>query len=284
MKQHTMFNQWLALSNPASGNFNEVTGYLKVSISVTTVGDEQIQLQEQVGPESDKIMMSPSLAPEFHQLKMRIYRADKLPSMDIAMFGKGSLDAYLKTEYMRQKLKTKVLVQKEGEAVDFNQAFWLPVQVPIMSPRLVLSIWDEDKISDELVGSLLFNFKELLGPKNNLFFWKNVYGSPLGCSGDNTKKMNANPEGASTWKGRVLFHCIAEKCEKPLLKVHDMEEDVIALASHMTTPHEYEIICEVGGGIALPDDSKYKVKVSIAEFEMVTDKASFQSGRFNRWN
>jgi hypothetical protein len=43
----------------------------------------------------------------------------------------------------------------------------------------------------------------------------------------------------------------------------------------MIKPHEYEIICEVGAGIALPSDTKYKVKVTIAEFEMITEKASF---------
>ena len=40
MKKHTMFHQWVALSNPSSANFNEVTGYLKLSISVTATGDE----------------------------------------------------------------------------------------------------------------------------------------------------------------------------------------------------------------------------------------------------
>jgi hypothetical protein len=44
-----MFHQWVALSNPSSANFNEVTGYLKLSISVTATGDEQIQINEDSG-------------------------------------------------------------------------------------------------------------------------------------------------------------------------------------------------------------------------------------------
>ena len=40
MKDHVMLHQWLALSNPNSENFSEVTGYLKVSISVSCTGDE----------------------------------------------------------------------------------------------------------------------------------------------------------------------------------------------------------------------------------------------------
>lgn len=68
-----------------------------------------------------------------------------------------------------------------------------------------MKLFDEDKIKDEIVGSLLFNVKELIGSKNKQYFWKNIYGSPLGVSGDNTAMMNANPEIASTWKGRILM-------------------------------------------------------------------------------
>jgi len=39
-KNHTMLHQWVALSNPKSEHYNEVTGYLKVSISVAATGDE----------------------------------------------------------------------------------------------------------------------------------------------------------------------------------------------------------------------------------------------------
>ena len=68
-----------------------------------------------------------------------------------------------------------------------------------------MKVFDEDKISDEIVGSLLFNLKDIIGNQNGKYFWKNVYGSPLGCSGDNTNTMNHNPEIASAWKGRILI-------------------------------------------------------------------------------
>lgn len=40
MKQHSLLHKWLALSNPNSETFNEVTGYLKLSISIAATGDE----------------------------------------------------------------------------------------------------------------------------------------------------------------------------------------------------------------------------------------------------
>jgi hypothetical protein len=53
-----------------------------------------------------------------------------------------------------------------------------------------MKLYDEDTISDEIVGSLLFNIKDIMGPKNGMFFWKNIYGSPLGVSGESTEQMN----------------------------------------------------------------------------------------------
>lgn len=38
----------------------------------------------------------------------------------------------------------------------------IPVQIPIMARKLVMKIYDEDKINDEIVGSLLFNLKECI--------------------------------------------------------------------------------------------------------------------------
>ena len=44
--------------------------------------------------------------------------------------------------------------------------------------------------------------------------------------------MNANPEVASFWKGRILMQCIAKETEKPLLGVQKIkEEEVIQQAS-----------------------------------------------------
>jgi hypothetical protein len=88
-----------------------------------------------------------------------------------------------------------------------------------------MKLFDEDKVtSDELVGSIFFNIKEIVADaKKNDFkdfiFWKNVYGAPLDTSGSNSKLMNNNPELASTWKGRILMQVSVEKTEKPLISV-----------------------------------------------------------------
>ena len=128
MPDHILLHKWIALSDPASENFNEVTGYLKLSISVAATGDEQIQINEDTAATGDdSVMMPPQIKPEYYQLRFRFYKAEKLPIMDTALFGKGgSIDAYLICQYMNQKLKTKTYTMK-NEVVIWNQEFLIPV-------------------------------------------------------------------------------------------------------------------------------------------------------------
>jgi hypothetical protein len=39
-KGHAMVHQWIAMSNPEGKDFNEITCYLKLSISVSGPGDD----------------------------------------------------------------------------------------------------------------------------------------------------------------------------------------------------------------------------------------------------
>lgn len=154
-----------------------------------------------------------------------------------------------------------------------------------MGGRLVLKIYDEDAISDELVGSIFLNVKDIIGDKNGKFFWKNIYGAPLGTSGSNHNKMNENPELGSLWKGRILMQCVAEKCQKPLFKKQLMDEDTIALSEPYQVNRRFRIMCEIGQGIALPSDTKYMAQVRIAEKEFNTGYPKYDSKTdFNKWN
>jgi hypothetical protein len=117
---------------------------------------------------------------------------------------------------------------------------------------------DEDVVKDELVGSIHFNVKEVIEKYNGKMNWKNVYGCPEGVSGHNSDKMNANPEIASWWKGRVLVQCLAEKTEKPLLKVDRCPDDAVETAKEYFRPRKYAISLFISGAYALPyDDKKY---------------------------
>lgn len=63
-----MLNSWIALSNPEGKDFNEITCYLKLGISVAGPGDEQVQLNDETGPKNpddQEVMMPPSIRKEY---------------------------------------------------------------------------------------------------------------------------------------------------------------------------------------------------------------------------
>ena len=48
--------------------------------------------------------------------------------------------------------------------------------------------------------------------------------------------------------------------------------------------NEYEIICEIGYGICLPDNKKYKIKVAINDFSLMTEAPLETKQNYCRWN
>ena len=86
---------------------------------------------------------------------------------------------------------------------------------------MVLKVYDEDKVKDEIVGSMNFSLKKMITESTGegTLCWYNLFGSPLGCSGDNTNQMNEYPEIASTWKGRILMHVSSFDTKNPEMKV-----------------------------------------------------------------
>ena len=87
--------------------------------------------------------------------------------MGIAFVRKAKTDAYILTTYKNRKLKTKVsVIEENGPPCDWNQEIWLPAQIPIIQGRIVMKVMDEDDIQDEVVGSLLFDLKDIIGGHN----------------------------------------------------------------------------------------------------------------------
>lgn len=87
--------------------------------------------------------------------------------------------------------------------------------------KQILKVYDENKLKNEMVGSLEFSFKQIVANgsgENGILIWKNLYGSPIGCSGENTDMMNEDNEMASNWKGRILMHISCADAKNPELR------------------------------------------------------------------
>jgi hypothetical protein len=67
-------------------------------------------------------------------------------------------------------------------------------------------------------------------------------------------------------------------------KVNKLKKEEVEKASEMyISDRKIDIIAEVGQGLALPNDSKYRVMIKIAEHELRTDDPVLQEGNYNRW-
>ena len=173
-----------------------------------------------------------------------------------------------------------------GAPIDWKQEFWVPAQIPIISGNMVIKLMDSDDISDETVGSLSFDLKDILeGKLNGKFVWKNVYGSPMNLSNSAAKRaMNDNPELASFWKGRILMQIVCEDTEKPIAKVEKISDEVVMEAKAFMRDKEYDIIAEVGQAVALPKNRKYSVKIIVGGHVLQTKEAKVQKKNYNRFN
>ena len=280
------------MSNPESEQFGEVTGQLKISITVAGVGDEQIGIQDDPNPEIEDVIQPPQIKPKFYQLRFRFFCGQKIVPMDKVLVGKPKSDAYIRLDYKTSRLKTRVEKIEEGGECHWNQEFLVPAQVPIIGGRITFKVFDEDTVCDELIGSIHLELKNIVpdadgkqGKFLDCYDWKNIYGAPLGVSGKMTDLMNENPEVASLWKGRILIQCKCEETEKPLLMVKRIEEeDVLAAKPHLLN-RSFAASIFIAGAIGLPkDDTDFYVTVRIADKEWSSGPPKVKKAKYNRYN
>ena len=80
MRNHTLNNHWLALSNPESKDMTKTRGYLKLSISVLHDNDPRVELKS--NPESTSCFVPSQIKVEYKQLSIYLIKAEELPDMD----------------------------------------------------------------------------------------------------------------------------------------------------------------------------------------------------------
>jgi hypothetical protein len=123
--------------------------------------------------------------------------------------------------------------------------------MPLITTNLILKLYDQDDPGDEICGSLILNYKELLERQSGEIFWLNIFGPPGGDEqsflsaavagiGGRSKEYNDmchNPKIASSWKCRVLIGVEHEMSEQPRLSVDKIEDDsLLQRAQKFMTP------------------------------------------------
>ena len=140
---------------------------------------------------------------------------------------------------------------------------------------------------------MVFSLKNLVKQGEKIggsFFWQNMYASKKNISAITTasakKMMDENPELASHFLGKTLLHIECQDSKHPERKEQELEESIKQTAIDLGyfNEKEYEIIADVGLGICLPGNKKYKVRIKIGEFELTTSDPKESKDGYNRWS
>lgn len=66
MPEHSLMHKWIVMSNPESENYGEVTGLLKLSITICGQGDEQVGITDDPHPEREDVIQPPQINPKYY--------------------------------------------------------------------------------------------------------------------------------------------------------------------------------------------------------------------------
>ena len=265
LPDHAMLHKWIVLSNPEENNYQQMRGYLKIGISLLHEEDKPVDLNRKEDPNSkDKdLMVPPYLKPKTIQLMVQLVKAENLPIMD-----KGeTVDAYCVARFAGAECKSSTFTaDKATLSAYWYDEMYLPVMVPCVTSSLTLNFWDYDTLSkDDVIGTVIINFDNVMKGKYQKYFWSNIYGAPPLAEGEDAEYMNRVPSVASHWRGRVLLRVwVEEKVKetyKKCIKIADPEISV-KIRDEFETGQEYEMRTQIYSASALPiRKGKFSIRV-----------------------
>eukprot|EP00301_Raphidiophrys_heterophryoidea_P013214 c2057_g1_i1.p1 GENE.c2057_g1_i1~~c2057_g1_i1.p1 ORF type:complete len:1364 (-),score=380.71 c2057_g1_i1:181-4272(-) len=237
---HEIHRSWLALTDPTDER-EGVQGMLRVSISVIGPNDTPVHHDEADDAKEDTgpLLMPPRMKTEDHILILQIHKAEHLPVVDTAILGIGgaSIDPYIKVEFAGLEAKTHAI--NESQNPIFCDQLEIPITLPCMSDRIIITLMDKDKVGDDdVIGMtrLRFNTVPCLAegpdlkkpreggghepiPPKALTRWINLYGPRGGLDNPQAMQMRLGTSRGSTYLGRVLLSVWEMKYEGPKLAV-----------------------------------------------------------------
>jgi hypothetical protein len=280
---HSLHNMWIALANPESDDITKVRGFLRISISVLNQKDDRVELKCN-SDSKDMCVVPPQIKMEYRQLKIYVIKARDLPNMDdysvasVLGLGKGQrsksngeCDGYVKLDYMGQSVKSSTVQMKSREIL-WNECIQMAVSYPVISQRLVFSVWDYDMVGkDEIVGSFEVNVNDIIASKYNEFRYIHLYGAPMNVNNTFSKKMDENPEVGSLWRGRILVRMEAEKTDSPinslkaLNRTVEKEKIIIKQSNEVRMDFHWKLDFYLYDLFYLPSNAKYGLNICIGE-------------------
>ena len=268
------------LSNPESENFSTVRGYLKISASVLHENDKPVDLTIPAKiTDKEDLMIPPQIKLQTKQLVLQFFKAEGLPQMD----DNGTVDAYCVARFGGIEAKTSwITADKITMSVAWYEEILLPVVIPSVSSKLMVTVFDYDRLSreDDMVGSFSFDWDKVLNNEYQDFFWVNIYGGPENVNNDAAKLMNSVTELASNWRGRALMKIFLKDDPRATLKVQKIQDPKLKeiVREKYEKGSKYEIRSKVLCATALPMVDKLAIMIKWGDMAVTTATTSGQNG------
>nr|XP_019952111.1 PREDICTED: fer-1-like protein 4 [Paralichthys olivaceus] len=234
---HRFYQKWAPLTDPADTR-SGIKGYVKASLSVFMKGDAlnmpSLLPSSTSGASEDiekNLLLPRGMASErpWARFRVRIYRAEGLPTMDSGLMAKMSkvtdrtvfIDPYVQVTFAGQQGETSV-----GSATSFpvwNEEINFIEQFPPLAQRIRVQVLDDAKMGDIALATHFLDLQQISDPTRNGFnptygpSWVNLYGSPQNSTlGDVHQALNQGLGEGIFYRGRILLALSVEVYASPV--------------------------------------------------------------------
>ena len=269
MKNHSLNNHWIALSNPESKDITQIKGYLKLSISVLHDSDPRVELKSD--PNSTSCFVPSQIKVQYNQLSIYLIRGEEFPDRDSAIAKKKDrqCDPYIEFKYFGLNVESKVS-KNINDVTIWNQVINIPIQIPAVSQKIVLLIKDYDTLfENDNIGSYEININDIIGPVNKYANYRfiDIYGSSRNKKDKISNLMNENAEIGSAWNGRILLRIEYKPTDTPIISKVDINDpNELQLANSVNRGVMWTVKAKLYDAYYLPKEyQKYSVKIMIQD-------------------
>ncbi|XP_077482691.1 myoferlin-like isoform X3 [Stigmatopora argus] len=252
---HCVMRKWLLLNDPDDCS-SGAKGYLKVSLFVMGIGDEQPSEKRDSNDDQDDIesnlLLPTGVTLRRATLSLKIFRAEDIPQMDDAFiqslkgaFGgnknkKNLVDPFIEARFAGKKLCTEIIEKNANP--EWNQVLNLQVKFPSMCERVKLTVFDWDRVTgNDAVGTTYLNLAKIASSGGEIeaatgesevgFLpvfgpcYINLYGSPREFTGlpDPYEDLNLGKGEGVAYRGRILVEMSTKlegKVDKAVDNIH----------------------------------------------------------------
>ena len=288
MKNHTLNNHWLALSNPESNDMTKIRGYLKLSITVLHDNDPRIELRS--NPDSTDCFVPSQVNIRYQQLIIYLIKAEELPDMDSIIRKKNKnkqCDPFVEFQYFGLNIKSKIS-KNINDVATWNQIINLPIQIPIVSQKIVLLVKDYDELGrNDNIGSYEINVNDIIGNNNKYenYRYIDIYGSLKNKNDKINNLMNTNAEIGSSWNGRILLKINHNITDTPITSVIDLKDNnELQIINSLSRETLWTLYIKLYCAYYLPKEyKKYSIKITLQDcFVLFDEKRTINE--YIEWN